>query len=317
MNLSGDGGSTPSGLRRSIPAVAAPPWTQSPRTQGSEMATFDALRRREQAENFPVALHVLPKPLRRDLHAVYAVARTIDDLGDVADGVRVDALNEFRVDLHRIWDGGAPRWAVLQALAPTVRGRGLTAEPFDRLIEANLIDQRVSQYATFDELIGYCRLSADPVGHLVLDVFGQRSPETTQLSNQICRALQLLEHWQDVAEDRRAGRIYLPREDLTAYRVRETDLDRPRATEALRALMLFETDRAALLLESGTALLGRLTGWARIAVAGYLAGGRAAVRALRRTRGDVLGRAAAARRRDVAIAAAALLLRHPSKQAAP
>jgi squalene synthase HpnC len=295
MNASGNGGCTPSGLQQSR----------------------HALQRRAREENFPVALRVLPKPLRRDLHAVYAVARTIDDLGDVASGVRVDALNEFRVDLHRIWDGHAPEWTVLQALVPTVRGRGLTAEPFDRLIEANLIDQRVSTYTTFADLIGYCQLSADPVGQLVLDVFGQRSTDATQLSNQICRALQLLEHWQDVAEDRRAGRIYVPREDLTAYGVAETDLDRPRATDALRELMLFETDRAARMLESGVPLLGRLTGWARIAVAGYIAGGRAAVQALRRAHGDVLGRSAGVRRRDVAVAATTLLLRNPAKQALP
>src|SRR6185437_16051974 len=158
MNLSGNGGSAPNALQQS----------------------GHALRRRAREENFPVALRVLPKPLRRDLHAVYAVARTIDDVGDVASGVRVDALNEFRVDLHRIWDDRAPQSTVLQALVPTVRARGLTAEPFA-------------------DLIGYCQLSADPVGQLVLDVFGQRSTDATQLSNEICRALQLLEHWQDVA----------------------------------------------------------------------------------------------------------------------
>lgn len=295
MNLSGNGCSTPEGLQQSR----------------------HALLRRARKENFPVALRVLPKPLRRDLRAVYAVARTIDDLGDVSDAVRVDALNEFRVDLHRIWDGHAPQWTVLQALVPTVRARGLTAEPFDRLIEANLIDQRVSTYATFADLIGYCQLSADPVGQLVLDIFGQSSTNATQLSNQICRALQLLEHWQDVAEDRRARRTYLPREDLTTYGVAETDLDRPRATQALRELILFETDRAERLLESGVPLLGRLTGWARIAVAGYIAGGRAAIKALRRTHGDVLGRTATARRRDVALAATTLLLCNPPKQVLP
>lgn len=295
MNFSGNDSSTRSGLQQSR----------------------HALQRRAREENFPVALRVLPKPLRGDLHAVYAVARTIDDLGDVSDGVRVDALNEFRVDLHRIWDGHVPQWTVLQELVPTVRARGLTAEPFDRLIEANLIDQRVSTYATFADLIGYCQLSADPVGQLVLDVFGQSSTDATRLSNQICRALQLLEHWQDVAEDRRAGRTYLPREDLTAFGVDETELDRPHATQALRDLMLFETDRAAQFLESGVPLLGRLTGWARIAVAGYIAGGRAAVQALRRTHGDVLGHTATARRRDVALAATTLLFRNPPKRALP
>ena len=277
------------------------------------MRTSEWLRRRKADENFPIAVRVLPKTLHRDLHAVYAVARTIDDLGDVAPGDRIAALNSFRADLHRIWGSGTPQWPVLQALAPTVQAHRLTAEPFDRLIEANLVDQRVSRYETFDDLIDYSRLSADPVGQLVLDVFEQCSPEATELSDRVCRALQLLEHWQDVAEDRRAGRIYLPLEDMTAYGVGETDLDRPHATEALRELMLFETDRAAQLLESGAPLVGRLTGWARVAVAGYIAGGRAAVKALRRNRGDVLGCTAKARRRDVAISATALLLQTRSK----
>jgi squalene synthase HpnC len=304
MNPSGNGGS-------------APPWTQSPQTDHNDVATLDALRRRAHDENFPVALRVLPKPLRRDLYAVYAVARTIDDLGDLAPGSRVEALSAFRVDLHRIWDDAEPHWAVVRALAPVVRTRGLSAEPFDRLVEANLIDQQVTRYATFDDLIGYCRLSADPLGHLVLDLFGQRSPDAVELSNQTCRALQLLEHMQDVAEDRRAGRIYLPQEDLAAYGVSETDLDRPHATPALCELVLFETDRAALLLESGIPLLDRLTGWARIAVAGYIAGGRAAVRALRRTRGDVLGNTAEVRHRHVAASAAGLLLRKAPRQVVP
>ncbi|WAC92448.1 squalene synthase HpnC [Mycobacterium sp. Aquia_213] len=273
------------------------------------------MRVREKDENFPVALRFIPKAVRDDLHAIYAIARTIDDLGDTAPGDRVAALNDFRADLHRIWRGSAPRSGVLQALAPTVQAHGLTAEPFDRLIEANLIDQRVSRYETFEELIGYCRLSADPVGRLVLNVFDQHSPEAAELSDRVCRALQLLEHWQDVAEDRRAGRVYLPREDLAAYGVGETDLDRPHATEALRELMMFEIGRAAALLESGAPLVRRLTGWARVVVAGYIAGGRAAAKGLRRTRGDVLGRPARARRRDVACSAAALLLRAPTEWA--
>lgn len=285
-------------------------------TRGEPTQTSGALRRRESGENFPVALRVLPKAAREDLHAIYAVARTIDDLGDATPGDRVAALNDFRADLHSIWRDGTPRSRVLQALAPTVRAHGLDAEPFDRLIEANLIDQRVSRYETFEELIAYCRLSADPVGRLVLDVFDQYSSEAAELSDQVCRALQLLEHWQDVAEDRRAGRIYLPQEDLAAYGVRETDLDGPRATGALRELMAFEIGRAATLLESGVPLVGRLTGWARIAVAGYVAGGRAAAQGLRRTGGDVLGHTPKARRRDVAFSAAALLLRAPTERTA-
>ena len=272
----------------------------------------DGLRERERDENFPVALRVLPKAVRMDLHAVYAVARTIDDLGDLAPGGRTAALHDFRADLHQIWRGSAPRRPVLQALAPTVRARGLTAEPFDRLIEANLIDQWVTRYDTFSDLLRYCRLSADPVGRLVLDIFDQNSPAAAELSDRVCQALQLLEHWQDVGEDRRVGRVYLPAEDLAAFGVRETDLDRPHASDALRELMAFETERAARLLDSGAPLLAHLRGWARVAVLGYIAGGGAAVRALRRTGWDVLGCPARTRHRDIALQAAALLLHTPT-----
>jgi squalene synthase HpnC len=300
--------------RPSSQPVGGPPRLQQNDSHPSDAVACGVWRREERAENFPVALRFLPHAVRRDLHAIYAVARTVDDLGDVASGDRVAALDDFRADLHRIWADGNPQRPVVQALIPTVRARNLTSEPFDRLIDANLVDQRISRYETFDDLIGYCRLSADPVGRLVLDVFGQHSAETTELSDRICRALQLLEHWQDVAEDRAAGRVYLPQEDLMAFGVTEADLDRTYTTRALRELVLFETERASALLESGAPLVHRLGGWARVAVAGYVAGGRAAAKALRRNRGEVLNRDVKRRRRDVGISAAALLLRIPRKR---
>jgi squalene synthase HpnC len=288
-----------------------PTRTEPPGLHRDLALAVSRLQDRERVENFPVALSVLPKSIRTDLHAVYAVARTIDDLGDLAAGDRSAALHDFQTDLHEIWRTGAPRRPVLQALARTVHARRLTAEPFDRLIEANLIDQRINRYATFDDLLGYCRLSADPVGRLVLDLFGQSSPVTRSLSDRVCRALQLLEHWQDVAEDRRTGRVYVPQEDLHAFGVQEAQLGEPHASAAVRDLILFETDRAARLLESGAPLLAHLRGWARLAVTGYIAGGRSAVRGLRRTGGDVLGRVASTRRGDVFVTAAALIIWPP------
>ncbi|ORX14251.1 hypothetical protein AWC27_20175 [Mycobacterium szulgai] len=268
----------------------------------------DALAELERAENFPVALRVLPARLRSDLHAVYAVARTIDDLGDRGAGSRTAALLDFRTDLHRIWAGSPPQRPVLRALVPAVAAHGLSPDPFDRLIEAGLTDRRVTRYQTFEELLGYCRLSAEPVGRLVLDVFGQNSPAATELSDRVSVALGLLDLWQDIGEDRRAGRVYLPGEDLTEFGVRETDLDAACAAPGLKALMAFETRRAAALLESGVPVLNRVRGWARLAIAGYIAGGRATVAALRRNDFDVLATRARARRRDTARAAATLLL---------
>jgi squalene synthase HpnC len=265
--------------------------------QGREFARILGDKRRN--ENFPVALRLLPRALRADLVAVYDVARVIDDLGDAAEGDRSALLEEFRADLAAIWAGEQPDHPVLVRLAPTMAAHGLPQEPFDQLVRANLADQRVHRYATYAQLRGYCTLSADPVGRIVLALFGVSDPVATELSDRVCTALQLIEHWQDVAEDRRAGRVYLPQEDLIAFGVAETELDAAVASPALRALMTFEITRAAELLDSGAPLVGMLRGWPRLAVAGYVAGGRAAVDALRRTAGDVLTGPPRPRRRDV------------------
>lgn len=257
------------------------------------------LRRQRHAENFPVALRLLPRRLRADLVAVYEVARVIDDLGDRSPGNRTALLAELSRDLARVWEDGRPEHPVLRALVPVARARGLDREPFERLVQANLLDQRVHRYATYTELRGYCTLSAEPIGRIVLAVFGVSDPAAARLSDRVCTALQLIEHWQDVAEDRRAGRVYLPQEDLTAFGVAQTELDGTVASPALRRLMAFQVTRAAELLDSGAPLLGLLRGWARPAVAGYLAGGRAAIDALRRADGDVLAGPPRPRRRDV------------------
>jgi squalene synthase HpnC len=265
------------------------------------------LRTRENAENFPVALRFLPRQYRDDLHAVYAYARMVDEIGDAFTGDRAARLNELAADLGTIWSGGEPSDAVLRKLTPTVRARAMSAEPFERLIEANLLDQAVSRYETFDDLRKYCVLSADPVGRMVLEIFGQATSETIALSDQVCTALQLLEHWQDVAEDRRAGRVYLPQEDLRQYSVSEHDLEQASAGPRLRELMRFEIERAAGLLGEGMAIVRQLRGWGRVSVAGFVAGGQATVSALRHTDGDVLGRSARPSRLTTSIRVLGLL----------
>jgi squalene synthase HpnC len=246
------------------------------------------LRRRECGENFPVALRVLPRESRRHLRAVYDVARVIDDLGDRAEGDRTALLTAFREDLAAVWHDGQPNADVLRRLLPTVRACGLSQEPFDRLVEANLWDQRITGHPTYADLRAYCALSADPVGRIVLAIFGASTSRTVELSDRVCTALQIIEHCQDVAEDRRAGRVYLPGEDLAAFGVPGSDLDRAETSAALRRLVAFEADRAVALLDSGRPLLGMLHGWARVAVAGYMAGGLAAVDGLRRANWAVM-----------------------------
>jgi squalene synthase HpnC len=246
-------------------------------------------------ENFPVALRVLPQRYRRHLTNLYFFARLTDDLGDEArtstDDVttlRLALLDELAADVTRIYEGGTPGSPVMRAMAETVRDCQVPARPLLDLIQANRQDQQVTRYRTFAELAQYCELSANPVGQVVLYIFGAATPERLALSDQICTALQLAEHWQDVAEDLAHGRIYLPAEDLERYAVTEADLAQPTASPKVRELMRFEVDRAARLLGEGAPLVGTLRGAARLAVAGYLAGGRAALAAIRKQRYDVL-----------------------------
>ena len=264
-------------------------------------------RIRENGENFPVALRFLPRQHRRHLPAIYAYARMVDEIGDAFTGDRTARLHALATDLGTIWSGDQPSDAVLQRLARTVHDRAMSTEPFERLIEANLQDQVVSRYETFDDLRRYCALSAEPVGRMVLEIFGQATPETIARSDQVCTALQLLEHWQDVGEDRLAGRVYLPQEDLRRYGVVEHDLDQENAGPKLRELMRFEIERAAGLLGEGTAIVRQLQGWGRVSVAGFVAGGQATVSALRRTDGEVLGRSARPSRLTTAIRVLGLL----------
>lgn len=263
---------------------------------------------KEQTENFPVALRVLPAGLRADLRASYDVLRLVDDLGDEAEGDRTAQLQALSAELAGLWRGEPVSTPALVRLVPTVRARGLSEEPFQRLVQANLQDQVVSRYADRDELQGYCDLSAAPVGRLVLELFGASTPGRVELSDRVCTGLQLLEHWQDVAEDRRAGRVYLPQDALAAAGVPETDLDALTTSPRLATLVLGQVAVAEELLAAGPPLVRELRGWARVAVAGYVAGGRATADALRRAGGNVLSGPPRPRRRDVARHAAALLI---------
>ena len=256
-------------------------------------------------ENFPVALRLLPGRYRRRLEAVYGFARAVDDMGDEAPpDERSRLLDELEADLGRLYQfqdpalreapaqagpaGDGPRIGVVRALAAVVGECGVPQQVFADLIRANRQDQLVTRYPAFSDLAGYCELSANPVGRIVLYVFGAATPERMILSDRVCTALQLAEHWQDVAEDYQAGRIYLPAEDMERFGCAESDLAAPSAGPHLRALMAFEVERAGRLLDEGAPLVGNLRGSARVAVAGYVAGGRAALAAITAAGHDVL-----------------------------
>ena len=269
---------------------------------------------RAAGENFPVALRVLPTSRRRYLMAVYGFARTADDIGDQAPpDQRLGLLDELEADLRRLYagrdgthdpgqggDGAEPRSRVVGALGPAVTDCGIPMQPFLDLIQANRQDQAVSRYQTFEDLLGYCRLSANPVGRIVLYVFGSFSAPRAELSDSVCTALQLAEHWQDVAEDLHAGRIYLPAQDMDTFGCTEQDLAQPSAPPQVRKLIAFETRRAKALLDAGAPLIGTLRGTARAAVAGYVAGGRAALAAIAAADHDVLRATPRPRKRRMA-----------------
>jgi squalene synthase HpnC len=261
----------------------------------------------ESDENFPVASRLLPGQLRRDLRAVYGVARTIDDLGDDAAGDRLALLEAFEADLRLVWTTQPPASPVLARLVPTVRRHALAIEPFLSLVAANRMDQVQSTYPSWADLRHYCSLSADPVGRIVLAIVGATRADRLELSDDVCTALQVLEHCQDVAEDRRRGRTYLPLADLAAYGVAESDLDAATTSPPVRALVAHEVARATALLASGPPLVRTLRGAGRLAVAGYVAGGMATAAALRRVDFDVLAVTAAPRRVDTARHALRLL----------
>ncbi|MFF8614413.1 squalene synthase HpnC [Streptomyces sp. NPDC015350] len=258
-------------------------------------------------ENFPVAPFFLPRAWRDDLMALYGFARLVDDIGDgdLAEGGadarhlgldpaaaddRLAVLDAFEADLHRVFDttGDGPRHPLLRGLRPTVRRRGLTPEPFLGLVEANRQDQRVRRYGTYDELLAYCELSANPVGRLVLQVTGTASPERIRRSDAVCTALQIIEHLQDVTEDLGRDRIYLPAEDMARFRVGEADLAAPSGNASVRSLVAYEAERARQLLDEGIPLVGSVHGRLKLLLAGFVGGGRAALAAITAAGFDVL-----------------------------
>jgi squalene synthase HpnC len=179
-------------------------------------------------------------------------------------------------------------------IAETVAALDLTEAPLCDLVQANRQDQSVKRYRTFDDLVGYCRLSANPVGRMVLAIFGVSTPERVAWSDSVCTGLQLVEHWQDIAEDAIVGRVYLPEQDMARFGVKREELVPPAASyidrskrgapggasAESRALLAFESARARRMLEAGAPLVASLQGRLRFAVASFVAGGLAALDAL-------------------------------------
>lgn len=251
---------------------------------------LDSIMDQKGSENFPVVLKAVPAAHRAHLLAIYGFARLVDDIGDEYDGDRLAALDWIEEELQRARTGDATHPAMVQ-LTPLLVELDVDDEPFLALIEANRVDQHKNRYQTQAELAEYCTLSANPVGRLVLAVFGAATPERIVLSDAVCTGLQLVEHLQDIGEDyTQKGRIYFPAEELVRFGVEEVDLGAARASDSLCRLVAHQCDAARGLLSRGAPLVASLSGWAKVTVAGYVAGGLAALDAIAGADYDVLSK---------------------------
>jgi len=258
-----------------------------------------AVARRARTENFPVASLLFPRRLRPHLRAVYGFARLVDILGDEVEGDRLAALDELEREVDACY-GGEPAWPVMRVLQPTILEFSLPREPFLRLIEANRMDQRIAEYATWDDLREYCRHSADPVGRLVLGLLRLGGDaELVAASDDVCTGLQLVNFLQDVPRDLALGRIYMPRDDRERFGV--TELGRP--SPELTKLLQFEAERARGLLARGQVLHSRIGGRVGRAVGLFARGGLAALDALEAARWDIFTQRPRPSRARLALAA--------------
>jgi squalene synthase HpnC len=267
--------------------VNAPSYATAPAVSLAASRAYCHRLAREHYENFTVLSWLTPHPLRPHRAVLYAYCRTIDDLGDEARGDRPALLDRFEEELDRA-AAGRGRGELFTAVSDTMARFDLPREPFAQLIEANRIDQRRSRYETFDELVDYCEHSANPVGRLVLMMHGYRDAERFALSDATCTALQLANFWQDLARDRAASRIYLPRADMSAFGVTEADLAASEACDRLCALVRFEVDRTRDLFLRGLPLVDRVGGRLKVELALFSRGGLAILKAIRAQDYDTL-----------------------------
>ena len=215
-------------------------------------------------ENFPVGSIMLPRRLRKPVHAVYAFARYADDVADEGDAdndARLAALAALRAELDLIGTGGVPQTALMRRLyEEAVLPFGLDLQPFYDLLSAFAQDVVKTRYQNFAELADYCRRSANPVGRILLQLYGETDTRSLARSDGICTALQLINFWQDVAVDWQKNRVYLPQDDMAKFGVTEDDLAAGCMTPALRKLLAYECGRARKMLYAGAPLGKRLKG---------------------------------------------------------
>lgn len=240
-------------------------------------------------ENFTLGSWFLPRRLRPHLFAIYAFCRHTDDLGDESTGNRLELLEDWECELFRCYEQKATH-PIMVALQHTIKQFTIQPLPFLKLIEANRMDQSTNYYRTYQDLLYYCEHSANPVGHLVLSILGQDSPDALELSDSTCTALQLTNFWQDVRRDWKMDRLYIPLEDMERFGCSEDDLNQDQASAMFRSLMQFEVDRTERLFQEGFPLVHGFKGFARFHLSLFSEGGLAVLKMIRNQQYDVLNK---------------------------
>ncbi|UCV09645.1 squalene synthase HpnC [Dechloromonas denitrificans] len=244
-------------------------------------------------ENFPVASLLVPSRLRRPIEVIYHFARSADDIADEGDATpdeRLTGLAAYQAELDRIAAGSTPQTPLFAELAEVVRQHALPIQLLRDLLDAFAQDVVKKRYADYPELLDYCRRSANPVGRLVLHLFGRTEPEHLEQSDCICTALQLINFWQDVAVDWQKDRVYIPQTDFPHFKISEADIAAGRCSDNWAALMDFEMDRALALMRRGAPLVHALPGRLGWEIRLTIQGGLRILERLRQVRGDVFER---------------------------
>jgi phytoene synthase len=244
-------------------------------------------------ENFPVASILMPKRLRKPVAAIYHFARAADDIADegvMPDEERLRQLDEFRAELARIEKNETLLTPLFVNLAAEIKEHALPMQPFYDLLDAFSQDVVKKRYANFEELLDYCRRSANPVGRLLLHLYGEATPVNIAYSDNICTSLQLINFWQDVAKDYAIGRIYLPQDEMAQYGVTEDQVARRMTNDAWRGLMHFQASRTRAMMISGAPLGSILKGRIGMEMRMIIAGGLCILRKLRNADYDIFNK---------------------------
>jgi len=304
-------------LANPSPPAAALGWSRLPASYAipasapslEDAREYCARLARSHYENFSVATWFLPARLRQHFYNVYAYCRISDDLGDeVGDATAsLELLDQWQRELDACYEG-SPRHPVFVALAETVRLFEIPKHEFSDLLIAFRQDQTITRFETFNDVLGYCHYSANPVGHLVLYLCGYRDADRQQLSDHTCTALQLANFWQDVSVDYEKGRIYLPLEDLRRFGVSEQDIAAKHNTPAFREMMKFEVERARDWFRQGLPLVGKVNHELAVDLELFTRGGQEILRAIEKQGYAVLGnRPAISKPRKLALVARAAI----------